>query len=77
MLILINLPMIGIWVRLLRVPYRLLFLAILLFCCIGVYSLNSSIFEVALTALFGLLAISFSGPDASPHRRFLASCSGP
>ncbi len=40
MLVVLNLPMIGIWVKLLQVPYRLLYPAILLFCCIGVYSLQ-------------------------------------
>jgi putative tricarboxylic transport membrane protein len=59
MLVVINLPMIGIWVRLLSIPYRLLFPAILLFCAIGVYSLNNSAFEVALTALFGLVGYFF------------------
>lgn len=55
MLVVINLPMVGLWVKLLDVPYRLLFPAILLFCAIGVYSLNNSPFDVILTALFGLL----------------------
>ena len=59
MLLVINLPMIGIWVRLLSMPYRLLVPAILLFCCIGVYSLNNSAFEVGLTALFGLMGYFF------------------
>ena len=46
MLIVLNLPLIGIWVRMLMVPYRLLSIAILFFCCIGVYSLNNSPYEV-------------------------------
>jgi TctA family transporter len=68
MLIVINLPLIGIWVRLLSVPYRLLFPAILLFCCIGVYSLNNSAFEVGLTALFGLIGYFFlkTGCEGAP-----------
>ena len=68
MLVIINLPMIGIWVRLLSVPYRLLFPAILLFCCIGVYSLNNSAFEVGLTALFGLMGYFFlkTGCEGAP-----------
>ena len=68
MLLVINLPLIGIWVRLLTVPYRLLFPAILLFCCIGVYSLNNSAFEVGLTALFGLLGYFFlkTGCEGAP-----------
>jgi len=59
MLLVINLPLIGLWVKLLQVPYRLLFPAILLFCCIGIYSVNSSVFEVALLAVFGLAGIVF------------------
>ena len=55
MLLIINLPLIGIWVQMLRIPYRLLHPMILLFCCIGVYSLNGSALEVGLMALFGLL----------------------
>ena len=46
MLLVINLPLIGLWVRLLPVPYRVLFPAILLFCCIGVYTVNNTVFEV-------------------------------
>ena len=58
MLVIINLPQIGIWVSLLRVPYRLMYPAILIFCCIGVYSLNNSSFEVLLAAGFGLLGFA-------------------
>jgi putative tricarboxylic transport membrane protein len=53
MLLIINLPLVGLWVRLLQVPYRLLFPAILLFCCIGIYSINNSTSDVLLTAFFG------------------------
>jgi putative tricarboxylic transport membrane protein len=55
MLLIINLPLIGLWVKLLKVPYRLLFPAILLFCCIGVYSINNQPFDVLVTGAFGLL----------------------
>ena len=54
MLLIINLPMIGLWVRLLKVPYRLMFPAILLFCCIGIYSVNNSPADVTMVAAFGL-----------------------
>ena len=54
-LLVLNLPLVGLWVRLLKVPYRLMFPAILLFCCIGVYSVNNTPANVAFTALFGLL----------------------
>ena len=53
MLLIINLPLVGLWVRLLKVPYRLMFPAILLFCCIGIYSINNNPGDVMLTAFFG------------------------
>jgi TctA family transporter len=59
MLVILNLPLIGIWVKLLSVPYKLLYPAILVFCCIGVYSVNSSAFDVLLTAGFGALGYLF------------------
>ena len=55
----INLPLISVWVKLLTVPYRLLYPAILLFCCVGVYSINNRIFDVVLAAGFGLLGYAF------------------
>ena len=54
-LLIINLPLIGLWVRLLKVPYRLLFIMILLFCCIGIYSINNNPSDVYFTAFFGLV----------------------
>src|SRR5262249_36257705 len=51
----LNLPMIGLWVKLLQVPYRLLFPAIMAFSAIGIYSVNNSSFEIYLTALFGII----------------------
>jgi putative tricarboxylic transport membrane protein len=59
MLVVINLPMIGIWVKLLTVPYRFLAPAILLFCCIGAYSLQNSTFHVQMVAIFGVLGYVF------------------
>ena len=55
MLLVINLPLIGLWVRVLDVPYRFLFPAIVLFCCIGAYAVSYSPFDVALTAFFGVV----------------------
>jgi putative tricarboxylic transport membrane protein len=55
MLLVINLPLVGLWVRLLKVPYSLLYPAILLFCCIGIYSINNSTSDVMFTAFFGLV----------------------
>jgi len=55
MLIIINLPLVGIWVKLLRVPYRLLYPSILVFCCIGVYSINNSPWDVVIAGASGLV----------------------
>ena len=55
MLLVINLPLVGLWVRLLKVPYRLMFPAILMFCCIGIYSINSLPTDVMFIGLFGLV----------------------
>ena len=55
MLLIINLPLIGLWVKLLQVPYRLMFPAIMIFCCIGIYSINNSTSDVLFTAFFGLV----------------------
>ena len=59
MLVILNLPLIGIWVKLLTVPYRYLYPAILVFCCIGVYTVNNSVFDVYMTAGFGVLGYVF------------------
>jgi len=55
MLVILNLPMIGLWVKLLQVPYRMLFPAIMAFSAIGIYSVNTSSFEIYLTAVFGIV----------------------
>jgi len=59
MLVILNLPLIGMWVKLLTVPYRFLYPSILVFCCIGVYTVNNSTFDVYMTAAFGLLGYIF------------------
>jgi putative tricarboxylic transport membrane protein len=59
MLVVLNLPLIGIWVQLLRVPYRVLYPLILVFCSIGVYTINNTSFDVMQTAFFGLLGFVF------------------
>ena len=68
MLLVINLPLIGMWVRLLKVPYRLLYPTILIFCCIGIYSVNNSPSDVGFTALFALLGYAASklGFESAP-----------
>jgi putative tricarboxylic transport membrane protein len=68
MLVIINLPLIGIWVKLLKVPYRMMFPAILIFCCIGIYSVNNAMEDVLSTAFFtliGYLLIKF-GYEPAP-----------
>ena len=55
MLLIINLPMIGLWVKLLKVPYRLMFPAIMMFCCIGIYSINSLPTDVVFIGFFGVI----------------------
>ena len=55
LLVLLNLPLIGIWVKLLKIPYRILMPLILLFCLIGAYSLNNSTFDVSIMILFGVI----------------------
>ena len=77
MLVVLNLPLIGIWVKLLQVPYRLLYPAILLFCCIGVYSIQNSVFDVFLTALFGVLGWLFVKLECEPAPLLLGFILGP
>ncbi len=77
MLLVINLPLIGIWVRLLRVPYRLLFPAIMLFCAIGVYSINNSVFDIYVTVTFGALGYLLVKLDFEPAPLLLGLILGP
>ena len=59
MLVILNLPLIGIWIKLLTVPYRFLFPAITMFCCIGTYTLNNNTFDVYLMAIFAVVGYMF------------------
>ncbi len=67
-LVILNLPLIGLWVRLLRVPYPLLYPAILIFCAIGVYSINANTFDIWMTIGFGLFGYVFAklGCECAP-----------
>jgi TctA family transporter len=76
-LIVLNLPMIGMWVRLVSVPYQLLFPAIRVFCCIGVFSLNNTEFDVFLMAIFGAVGYIFVKLDCEPAPMLLAFILGP
>jgi putative tricarboxylic transport membrane protein len=77
LLVVINLPLVGIWVKLLRVPYRLMFPAIIAFCCIGAYSVNNSPFDVMLAGLFGLFGYWLIKHDFEPAPMMLGYILGP
>jgi putative tricarboxylic transport membrane protein len=77
MLVVLNLPLIGLWVRLLLVPYRLLAIAILFFCCIGVYSLNNSANEVLIIGVFGLIGYLLMKLGCEPAPLLLGFLLGP
>ncbi len=77
MLVVLNLPLIGLWIKLLRVPYRLLYPAILLFCSIGVYSINNNNTDIMLTVLFGLLGTIFVKLECEPAPLLLGFVLGP
>lgn len=76
-LIILNLPMIGLWVRMILVPYPMLYPAILVFCCIGVFSLNNSDFDVYLMAIFGVMGYIFSKLKCEPAPMLLGFILGP
>ncbi len=76
-LLVLNLPMIGMWVRVVTAPYHFLFPAILVFCAIGVFSLNNTEFDVYLMAMFGLLGYIFAKLDCEPAPMLLAYILGP
>ncbi len=77
MLVVINLPLIQIWITLLKVPYRLLYLFILGFCCVGVYSLGNSTFDILMLVVFGLVGYAFSKWRLEPAPLLLAFVLGP
>jgi putative tricarboxylic transport membrane protein len=65
-LVVLNLPLVGMWVKLLSVPYRIMYPAILLFCCIGAYSINNNVFDVFMTIPFAILGYIFKKLDCEP-----------
>ena len=65
-LVILNLPLVGMWVKLLSVPYRIMYPAILLFCCIGAYSINNNVFDVFMTIPFAILGYIFKKLDCEP-----------
>jgi putative tricarboxylic transport membrane protein len=77
MLIVLNLPLIGIWIKLLTVPYRFLFPAIMSFCCIGLYTISNNNFDVYMAAGFGLLGYVFYKLGCEPAPLLLGFILGP
>ncbi|QIB35385.1 tripartite tricarboxylate transporter permease [Ancylobacter pratisalsi] len=77
MLVVLNLPLIGVWVRLLTVPYHILFPLIVGFCCIGVYSVNNNEFSVYTMALFGFIGYVLVKLDCEPAPLLLGFIIGP
>lgn len=77
MLVILNLPLIGIWVKLLTVPYKWLFPAIVLFCAIGVYSTNNNVFDIWVVAFFGLVGYIFVKLQCEPAPLLLGFILGP
>ena len=77
LLLILNLPLIGLWVRLLKVPYFILFPAILAFSAIGVYSINSNAFDLFAVALFGLLGYALVKCECEPAPLLLGFVLGP
>jgi TctA family transporter len=77
MLIILNLPLIGLWIKLLTVPYRFLFPAIVLFCAIGVYSTNNNTFDVWMVGWFGIIGYTFIKLGMEPAPLLLGLILGP
>ena len=77
MLIILNLPLIGIWIKLLTVPYRFLFPAILTFCCIGLYTTNNNNWDVYMAVLFGIAGYVFYKLSCEPAPLLLGFILGP
>src|SRR4051812_16039790 len=77
MLVVLNLPLIGIWIKLLRVPYRVLFPAILLFCSIGVFTINNTSFDIMQTVALGFLGVVFVKLECEPAPLLLGFVLGP
>jgi putative tricarboxylic transport membrane protein len=77
MLIILNLPLIGMWIKLLTVPYRFMFPAIVLFCAIGVYSTNNNTFDIWMVAAFGFIGYFFNKLGCEPAPLLLGFILGP
>jgi TctA family transporter len=77
MLLILNIPMIGIWIRILKIPYQHLFPAIMVLLCIGVYSLNNSVFDLYLLLVLGLVGYVIRLLDFEPAPLLIGFVLGP
>jgi putative tricarboxylic transport membrane protein len=77
LLLLLNLPLVGLWVRLLSVPYRFLFPAILVFCCIGVFTINNNVFDLFQLVVFSALGYLLIKLGCEPAPLILGLVLGP
>ena len=77
MLVILNLPLIGIWIKLLTIPYRLLFPAIVMFCAIGVYTTNNNTWDIWMVAIFGVIGYIFVKLGTEPAPLLLGFILGP
>jgi putative tricarboxylic transport membrane protein len=77
MLVILNLPLVGIWVKLLRIPYRLLFPAIIGFCCVGAFTVNSNMFDVLVMAFFSVFGYLCLKLECEPAPLILGFVLGP
>jgi putative tricarboxylic transport membrane protein len=77
MLLILNLPMVGLWVQLLRVPYAILAPIIVLFCCVGVYSVRNTVFDIWVMGIFGIIGYFLRKVDLEPGPLILAFVLGP
>lgn len=77
MLLILNLPMVGIWVQLLRVPYSILAPIVVLFCCVGVYSIRNTVFDIYVMGIFGAIKYILRKVNLEPAPMILAFVLGP
>ena len=77
MLLILNLPLVGLWVQLLRVPYSILAPIIVLFCCVGVYSIRNTVFDIYVMGIFGVIGYILRKVSLDPGPMILAFVLGP
>jgi putative tricarboxylic transport membrane protein len=77
MLLILNLPLVGLWVQLLRTPYKVLAPIIVLFCCVGVFSIRNSVFDIWVMGVFGIIGYLLRKVNFEPGPLILAFVLGP